>query len=260
MNRRVPFQASEIAITVDVEWSHPDVLADVVRLLDERRLRATFFCTHEDIAVTGHERALHPNFRRRGNSLLRGKTGDENFATDISFYRFIVSATRAFCPEAVGVRAHSLFCDSDLLPVYREAGLEYDSSYLLPLSPGLVPVRKGSGILELPVYYMDHWDLREQATGFDLAGLRPGAPGLKVVAFHPNLVYLNAATERDYLDAKPGYHDPDWLLGRRNPGRGVRTLFIELLDSLAGQAAPPVLAEVSARWRATHMERDGHHD
>lgn len=42
---------SETVISIDVEWAHPEVLADVVRLLDEREIRATFFCTHEGIRL-----------------------------------------------------------------------------------------------------------------------------------------------------------------------------------------------------------------
>ena len=152
----------EVAITVDVEWAHPEVLADVVQMLDDRRLRATFFCTHHGIEVGAHERALHPNFRRSGNTMVGA---DAATMDDRAFYSFVVSATRTFCPEAVGVRSHSLLTDSNLLPVYRDAGLEYDSSYMLPLASGLAPAWRGSGILEIPIYYMDHWDLSERATG-----------------------------------------------------------------------------------------------
>ncbi len=224
------------------------MLDDVVTALDERGLRATFFCTHEGISVPGHERALHPNFRRQGNTQLDGASPADS---ELGFRQQIVDAVRGFCPEAVGVRAHSLFCETELLSVYRAAGLQYDSSALLPLVPGIAPFVQGRGIVELPLYYMDHWDLVEQATAFGLSDLRLDAPGLKVVGFHPNLVYLNAATERDYLDSKAHYHDPDWLRRHRRPGRGVRTLFHELLDRLASGPAPPTLGDLNARFRAT---------
>jgi hypothetical protein len=237
-------------ITIDVEWAHPEVLADVVALLDERSIGATFFCTHQGIDVPGHERALHPNFRRSGSSAVAAAASREG--TDQGFYRVVLSETRTFCPEAIGVRAHSLIYDSDLLPIYREAGLEYDSTYLLPLAGNLAPVWKGTGIVELPIYYMDHWDLREQVTAFRLGPLRLGQAGLKVFDFHPNLIYLNAATLTDYADSRPHYHHPDWLLAHRRPGRGVRTLFLELLDDLAGHESSPVLAEINAAWRAAN--------
>jgi hypothetical protein len=126
--------------------------------------------------------------------------------------------------------------------------------YLLPLTSALAPVWRGSGIIEIPIYYMDHWDVREQATGFTVDGLGLAGPGLKVVSFHPNLVYLNAATPRDYLESRPHYHDLAWLTAHRNPGRGVRTLFVSLLDRLAGHETP-LLRDVNAVWRAEHGGR-----
>ena len=221
----------------------------MVALLDERRVHATFFCTHSGVQVTGHERALHPNFRRTGNTTTDAAAAP--ILDDRAFYRSIVSATREFCPEAVGVRSHSLFTDSDLLPIYRDAGLEYDSSYMLPLAPGLAPVLRGSGILEIPAFYMDHWDLNESATSLTIQDLHLERPGLKVTIFHPNLIFLNAGTKSEIESSKSHYHDPEWLLTHRNPGRGVRTLFIELLDEIARGAAPnPVMSDVNSAWRA----------
>jgi len=34
-------------------WAHPEMLDDILRLLAERNLCATFFCTHAGIAVSG---------------------------------------------------------------------------------------------------------------------------------------------------------------------------------------------------------------
>ena len=243
-----------ICLSVDVEWASPEVLADTVRLLDEHALRATFFCTHAGVEVPGHERGLHPNFRCAGETVraLRATAGaGGSNLTDTAVYEHVVRTTRAFCPEAVGVRAHSLFYESDLLPIYRQAGIEYDSSYFLPLAAGLRPMWKECGILEIPIHYMDHCDLAEQATGFRLDGLGLGQPGLKVLDFHPNLIFLNAATTGQYLASKPHYHDADRLRRLRHPGRGVRTLFIELLDAIAGRGWPTAtLAEMNAAMRA----------
>jgi hypothetical protein len=238
----------EVALSIDVEWAHADVLADTVRLLDERALSATFFCTHAGIDVPGHERALHPNFRRRGNGALAGPALDR-LGDDRDWYRRVVHDTQAYCPEAIGVRAHSLFADSDLLPIFRTAGLQYDSSYLMPLVRGLAPASRGSNIVELPIFYMDYWDLNEQVSAFAPAGLRLDRPGLKILAFHPNLIFLNASSIEQYCASKAHYHDPDWLAAHRHPGRGVRTLFVEILDQLALGEPVPVLAEINAAWR-----------
>ena len=243
-------EADEVVITVDVEWAHPVVLADIVGLLDERGLRATFFCTHDGIAVPGHERALHPNFRRSSNSLVTPPTAPDLLASERRFYQHVLEGTRRWCPEAVGTRSHSLIYDSTLLPLYREAGLEYDSTCMLPLAHHLSPVWKGHGILELPIFYMDFWDMCEGVTGFDAGRLPLEGPGLRVLCFHPNLVFLNAATYEDYLASKPHYQDVDWLLRHRTRGRGARTLFLDVLDALARRDPAPVLGDINARWRA----------
>jgi hypothetical protein len=238
----------DVCVTIDVEWAHPDVLADVRALLDERSIAATFFCTHAGIDLPNHERALHPNFRRTGNSALEGAPADL-LANDQAFYRHIMSTASAWYPDAVGVRAHSLIADSALLPIYRDFGLRYDSSYMLPLTPGLAPVARACGVVELPIYYMDHWDLSEKATGFTLDRLALSASGLKILDFHPNLIAINAASSADYEACRPHYHDPEWLRAHRRPGRGVRTLFLEVLDALAGRGRAARLGDVDADWR-----------
>lgn len=53
---------------------------------------------------------------------------------------------------------------------------------------------------------------------------------MKVFDFHSNMIFLNAATEADYLESKPYYHDFEKLLSLRRPGPGIRKLFLELLD------------------------------
>jgi hypothetical protein len=239
-----------ICLTVDVEWAHPKVLADVVGLIDARGLKATFFCTHAGIEVPGHERALHPNFLRSGETMRRLGAAAAQIS-DVDIYRHVVETTHEFCPEAVGVRGHRQFFDSTLLPIYKRCGLEYDASLLLPLAKGLRPVLKPHDILELPTYYIDHSDLTAGYTKFDIEALDLDRPGLKVVDFHPNTVFINAASIGQYDASKAHYHDPHKLLGMRQPGSGVRTLFIELLDSIAERRrATATLAEVNRLWRA----------
>jgi len=90
-------------------------------------------------------------------------------------------------------------------------------------------------MLELPIFYMDHIDIVDRMTDFRLASLRLGQPGLKIFDFHPNIVFINAQSNDDYLASKPYYHDVERLTEMRRPGRGVRTVFLELLDYVAGR-------------------------
>jgi hypothetical protein len=236
-----------------VEWAHAEVLADTVRLFDEHGVRATFFCTHGGIKVPGHERALHPNFRRSGDALqaLRDTLGDRYASlSDIDVYHHVIESTRAFCPGAKGVRAHSLYYDTQLLPLYQASGLQYDSSYCLPLVEGIHPFFKEHDILEIPLYYMDHLDLMEQRTGFDLGRLPLERCGVKVFDFHPNMVYTNAPTCALYERTKEFYHDPEQLRAARHQGRGVRTLLLDLLEAIPTQHwTTATLGDVNTLWR-----------
>ena len=101
-----------LCLSVDEEWANPDVLSDLLQMLDERQLRATFFCTQPGVEVPGHERALHSNFRRTGDTVrdFRNVTHAPPEAwSDGQVYAHVVETARRFCPEATGIRGHSLF-------------------------------------------------------------------------------------------------------------------------------------------------------
>ena len=244
-----------ICLTVDVEWAHPAVLKDIRDLLDKYGVRATFFCTHAGIDVGSHERGLHPNYRRNGTT-LKQLTADIGAAAATSIdesdlYRHVLHTTLNFAPEAKGVRNHSLFYDSLMMPLYRELGLEYDSSYQLPLTPGLQPIWKEYGVLELPIYFADHFELKTRATGFDIARLHLDRPGLKVINVHPNMLYLNAVSDQHYISAKAFYHDPERLLDARHQGRGIRSMVIDLLEDVVSRNRfTATLGEVNAEWKS----------
>jgi len=244
-----------ICLSFDVEWAAPDVVADVVAALDERGLRATFFCTHAGVDVPGHERGIHPNFRRGGDTVaaLEKEIGRAAFGAldERQLFTQIIEHTRRFCPEAVGVRTHSLFFELLMLPAFEELGLAYDSSYLLPLQPHLSPFSAMWGVTELPIYYMDHLDLVNGLTEFRLDDLKLERPGMKVFNFHPQLFFLNAAEDAHYQDSKVDYRDVDALAARRYTGRGLRDLTLDLLDELAARDIPPVtLLELAESWTA----------
>jgi hypothetical protein len=247
--------AVAVCLTVDIVWACPEVLADLVGLLNDRGLSATFFCTHPGIEVPGHERAIHPNFRHRGDTMRRLRrevTGDLETLSEAAIYEYVVRATMDFCPEARGVRGHSLFYDSQLLPIYHAAGIEYDSTYLLPFYPNPTPFYKEYDILEIPIYFNDHFYLKTQGADFSVTALGLDRPGLKVCQFHPNMVYINAAGDDHYQETRPFYHDPASLRQSRNPKQGVRTLFLSLIDELASRRRPTLtMGQVNQGWRAS---------
>lgn len=243
-----------VCFSVDVEWAAPEVLDDLRRLFDQHGVRATFFVTHDGVAVPGHERGLHPNFRRGGDTLKRlaaANGGRTEHLAEEDIYRHVVETTLSFAPEAKGVRAHSLHYDSTLVPVYRNAGLEYDCSFLTPLVPGLRPFWKEHGMVGLCTYWADHFDIISGASGFALERLRLDRPGIKLLDLHPNIVYLNAADNGAYLATKGFYHDADRLRANRNPRRGIRTLLLDLFEHIAAHRVPVATAgEINRLWRA----------
>jgi hypothetical protein len=235
-----------------VEWATPRVLDDLRGLFDERGVRATFFVTHAGVDVPGHERGLHPNFRQDGDTYraLKASRGRDDAPPQSELYEHVVRTTKAFAPEAKGVRAHSLFYDTALMPVYRAHGIEYECSYLMPFVAGLRPFAKEHGMLGMPTYYADHFDIMNGVTGFDAARLQLDRPGLKVIDLHPNIVFTNARDNDEFMATKPFYHDDERLLSVRNPGRGIRTLLLDLLDDIARRRHPTAtLGEVASAWR-----------
>ncbi len=249
--RRPPdgFDPRTICLTVDVEWAHPAVLDDLRGLFDQRGLAATFFVTHPEVAVPGHERGIHPNFRR-GGDVMKALLARGEAATDTALYENVVAQFKSFAPEARGVRAHSLHYDSTLLPIYQRHGIEFDSSYLMPLVGGLVPFWKEHDLLELPIFLNDYFEMKTGALDCDARRVDLAAPGLKVVNLHPNIMFLNAPSVGQYETTKGFYHDPERLLAARHPGRGIRTLALDLLDRIAGERLPTMtLGAVNALWR-----------
>src|SRR5581483_2497154 len=236
----------EIAISLDVEWACAEVVADAIGLLDEHGVRATLFCTHAGIEAPGHERALHPNFERAGNTQIEAGAP----LADDELIRAAIGNLQRSYPEAVGARGHRCHTTYHVLKAYRDHGLQYESATVLPLAPALRPAWTMEHLVWLPVYYMDHWDLLSQATSLRIGDLRLDAPGLKIFVFHPNLIYLNAATIEEYEASRAFYHDPARLRKARNAGRGTRTLFVELLDRVARQPRARTLAEIQQEFRS----------
>lgn len=238
-----------ICFTFDVEWAHQAVIDDVRSFLDERGIVGTFFVTHSGVDVAHHERGLHPNFRRNGD--VYRSIPDSTTLGDDELFERILRTTLSFAPEARGTRSHSLFFDSALLPIYDRIGIEYDATLRFELEPHLRPFWKQNGIVEIPTYYADYFDLVTQTTGFRASALTLDAPGMKVLDFHPNLIYINAPDVPSYDATRAFYNDPERLAAARYEGPGTRTLFLELLDQVClRKQTTATLGEVNLAMRA----------
>jgi hypothetical protein len=188
-------------------------------LFEQYWSRATFFVTHPGVETAGHERGLHHNFRRDGDtySQLRTLSGAKPSLSDEAIHAHIVSSTLAFA---------------------------------MPLISGLRPFWKPHSIVEIPTYYTHHFDLLTGATGFEVHSLLLDRPDLKVFDFYPNIIYINGGSNSDYLPTKGFSYDRVRLLDARRHGKGARTLLLELPEAVRRNDLPTAtVREVNAHWR-----------
>jgi hypothetical protein len=187
-------------ITFDVDWADDDVLLFVLELLERFDCRATFFVTHNSPVIARMkddrriERAIHPNF----NPLLEGAADPEPRAA-----AGILDELTDIVPEAVACRSHSLITGTPLMRLCHERGLLIDSNVYIPYRrfPRVRPWRFWTGSLIVPFIWSDYIDLLR---GGDAEPARVlGAPDtVKVVAFHPIHIYLNASDLDHYMQFK----------------------------------------------------------
>lgn len=202
-----------VHISIDTEWSPSKVIRDVVNILEDYNVSATFFSTHDDgLALDNHERALHPNF-------LDEERSDEEILDEVV----------KMYPEAVGVRSHGLYTYTNLRNLYSDRGIEYESNYLMYREPNIRPFTMYPGIVQFPIYFMDDMWLRQGGNRITAQELVE-VPGFKIFTFHPMQIYTNCNSIEDYEELKEYYDEPDKLGERRRSGYGVRDLFKDLLE------------------------------
>ena len=206
---------NRICLTFDIDWAPEPVCQDLITLLDEAEVAATFFLTDKpDLTLPKrHERALHPDFQ------------------NLSSAREVTSSLLARNPEALGVRSHCLTTSAPLNFAWKALGLEYTSNYLLYGQPELRPVPTPQGVVEYPIFFMDLSWVRIQEGRTMNVDPRPllEIPGLKVFDFHPLHLFLNTASLEQYERSKTCLPDLKCLTSCRHTGPGVADLFRELL-------------------------------
>ncbi len=213
-----------LVLTIDIDWAHDAVIADTLAIVAQSGVAATWFATHasallQDIrSVPRQEVGMHPNF----NPLLDGSGSGSASG--------IIGAMRAFLPDAVSIRSHSLTRSSRLATLFVNNGLTHESNHLLPPRLGNVtPWRDFCGLVQVPIRWEDDVRLLDAALGEPAEHVGQVTP--LVVDFHPIHVFLNTASIRDYEDARGHADDPAALLARRRPegSGGSRDRLVALL-------------------------------
>ena len=224
-------------LTLDIDWAHDDILADAIALVEQFRVPATWFVTHDTPLLArlrgnpDFELGLHPNF----NFLLSGDTRTGRDAADV------LDRLLAIVPEAKCVRSHSTTQGSGLLELFRSRGLSHECNSFIPLQSGieLKPWRLWSGITCVPYYWED-----DVACLYGADGDRPmqqlrGLPGIKVFDFHPIHVFLNTEHMDRYEKTRAWHRSPQTLLAHRHEGAGTRTRFLEYLHLASAAPTTP---------------------
>jgi len=234
-----------LAITLDVDWA-PDFAIDAVAdRLRARGVKATWFVTHSSPAIDRlrdtpelFELGVHPNFFA-GSS--HGDTLDE-----------VLAHVKHLVPEAQSLRSHGLYQSSRLLAaIARDDRLRYDVSLFLPGHPHLRPVTLrllGAAITRIPYFWSEDHEMEQLTPTWTLEPLVAGE-GLKVLNFHPMLVYLNAADSDAYRElASTSLQDLDADAVKRhiNPGRGAGSVFGEAVEFLQRGGGSATIAEIAS--------------
>lgn len=230
-----------IAITFDVDWASDVVVADTLALLNAANVQATFFATHSTSlfnGIQGHEIGIHPNF-------LLAKDYESELDRLMNLY-----------PQAKGVRCHSYYQNTQILDLFVERGLQYDSNSVMFGCHNIQPFKHWNGLVRVPVFWEDDINCLVGATwNPELLPLaNPNA--LYVFNFHPIHIYLNTEKLSRYKTAKPYYHDPIKLREFVNPEStdvGARVFLKRLLSLVKGKYSSTTLIEIATplipEWR-----------
>ncbi|MFN4083079.1 MAG: hypothetical protein ACK4K9_05550 [Bacteroidia bacterium] len=209
--------------TSDIDWAPEEVIADMLNLFEQYSVKCTLFVTHDSEVIHKCNRelfeiAIHPNFNNR------------LFAEDKRTPKEIVQDLLDMYPEAVGMRSHSMTQSSQLLNVFAECGLQYDSNQFLPYQQ-VKPYKCWTGLTRIPYNWEDdvHFTYGKAFTSDGFGEYN----GLRIYDFHPIHVFLNTDSNLTYLKAKPFYNNFHQISFYKNSDVfGTRDLLIKLLSSI----------------------------
>jgi len=223
-----------IAISIDTDWVPDEIVEHTLKLLDKYSIPATFFLTNQiNLDFSKHEIAIHPNFQ----SEIKDKS--ETIEVDDYEYR-ILSAIHSLYPDSKGIRTHSLYSFNRLYKLFSDFGLEYASNFEMPFQSDIKPFPSRYGVIQVPIYMMDDFILKnysiikkKHVEVFAAKNYITRKSGLKVFDFHPIHIYINTCSEEHYLSCKKHYHNPKKLEEFRFQGKGIATLFEEILEKIS---------------------------
>jgi hypothetical protein len=211
-----------IVLTFDTDWAPQFVIDEVMAILREAGVKATFFYTSSYWGTDDplFERAIHPNFM---SGSTQGASEDE-----------ILRRLKTWYPDAVGSRSHRLYWHSGLAGRLSNVGILYDSSLILPFHQNLEPFEI-QGMTRFPFWWSDPLHLARDLPFSCLQLPNVDRPGLKVFNFHPIHIYLNTSDLGNFSETMKKVQPfiettPDVLSNFREQECGIRTMFVDVLE------------------------------
>lgn len=212
-------------LTLDLDWCHERILIDTLDILDFHGARATIFCTDRSESLDllqgnpNVELGIHPNFR----PLLENKVDSRGLTAEK-----VLNDMLSMVPSAKCVRSHSLISGSSLTALFVSKGLTHESNLKIPFAAAsnVRPFAHPTGMVMCPFQWGDY---SEMTTSIPV----DFAEDYLVVNFHPIHIFLNSKSLHAYERTRSLHYAPEELRRHRHGGRGVRTVLLELLQSLS---------------------------
>jgi hypothetical protein len=196
-----------IALTLDIDWSPDEIVNEVVGVIDDAGVPATLFCTDPGTDRSGqssslasrfgsrHELGLHPNFQ---------------YTAD---YAGVFDRLMKIYPSVKGFRSHQGCSGWPITVEALRRGLVYEAS--ASVFPVPVPAFKVYGNASDPYLlatrFMDAQMLSVGSFDWNWSSLRIDQEvmddeTLYIFCFHPNILYYDMKTDKEYIKRKPEYH------------------------------------------------------
>jgi len=244
---------NDYCISLDVDWAPDWCIEEIAGVLDEEKVKATWFVTHLTPAIKKFifsnslfEVGIHPNFFPGST---QGSTVDE-----------IMANLKGIAPQAVSVRTHGLFQSSPLLRTMREQyKILFDCSLFLLMSENLAPHEiffsdSGKGLIRIPCFWDDDLGMYEMHPRHTLNDPRFNVQGLKVLDFHPIHILLNSENMHAYEKCKKIKKDIAALQRKEiehliNKRQGTRTFFQAIVKKLSDNKSSRTISEVGLAWK-----------
>jgi len=243
---------NEHILTFDLEWAPDFAIEFVANELIQKKIKSTWFITHDSIAIRNLQNnplfnfGIHPNF-------LPNSTHGETI-------KEIMKNLMDIIPNPKSIRTHGLFQSSYLYRILvREYGIEIDSSILMPEIPNLVPhtvffEHEGKPLIRFPIFWEDDIEMYNPYRSWDLKNSKYNVDGMKVYNFHPLHIWLNSNNMKswEYLKSKNNLAELNENFAKQHINEkptGVRNLFKELCEHIhLKQKFSSTFSELSNKW------------